>query len=114
MVSAFCGERFHASHVTRRGAPLVGRSDLRQPRDPQRSAVGEAYHENRHHHHHHGQTARAEGHRSIWVAAAARGERIWPIGGSGKHRHSLAGSFCKKYLGYEHSETGYRRIFLIR
>ena len=27
-------------------------------------------------------------------------------------RHSLAGRFCKKYLGYEHSETGYRRIFL--
>ena len=46
-------------------------------RDPQRSAVGEAYHENRRHHrHHHGQTARAEGHRSIWVAVAARGERI--------------------------------------
>ena len=76
MVSVFCGERFHASHVARRDASLVGRSDLRQPRDPQRSAVGEAYHENRHHHHHHGQTARAEGHRSIWVAAAARGERI--------------------------------------
>ena len=34
------------------------------------------------------------------------------IGGSGKSRQSLAGSFCKKYLGYEHSETGYRRIFL--
>ena len=33
------------------------------------------------------------------------------IGGSGKQAHSLAGSFCKKYLGYEHSETGYRRIF---
>ena len=26
---------------------------------------------------------------------------------------SLAGRFYKKYLGYEHSETGYRRIFLI-
>ena len=26
--------------------------------------------------------------------------------------HSLAGRFCKKYLGYEHSETGYRRIVL--
>ena len=23
-----------------------------------------------------------------------------------------AGRFCKKYLGYEHSEAGYRRIFL--
>ena len=33
------------------------------------------------------------------------------IGGSGKQAHSLAGRFCKKYLGYEHSETGYRRIF---
>ena len=79
MVGVCGGERFHASHVARKedASSLVGRSDLRQPRDPQRSAVGEAYHENRHHHHHHhGQTARAEGHRSIWVAAAARGERI--------------------------------------
>ena len=34
------------------------------------------------------------------------------IGGYRKQGHSLAGRFCKKYLGYEHSETGYRRIFL--
>ena len=31
------------------------------------------------------------------------------IGGSGKSRQSRGGRFCKKYLGYEHSETGYRR-----
>ena len=36
---------------------------------------------------------------------------IKSIGGYPKHAHSLAGSFCKKYeyLGYGHSETGYRR-----
>ena len=39
--------------------------------------------------------------------------KVINIGGSGKQAHSLAGRFCKKYLGYKHSETGYRRIFLI-
>ena len=39
MVNVFCGGRFHASHVARRDASLVGR--LRQTRDPQRRDVGE-------------------------------------------------------------------------
>ena len=44
---------------------------------------------------------------------ARRAASFEPIAGYPKHPHSLAGSFCKKYLGYKHSETGYRRIFFI-
>ena len=38
---------------------------------------------------------------------------VYYIAGYPKQAHSHAGSFCKKYLGYEHSETCYRRIFFI-
>ena len=44
--------------------------------------------------------------RAIWVRLN------WRQGDYIKHPHALAGSFYKKYLGYEHSQTCYRRIFL--
>ena len=59
---------FQASHVARRGAPLVG---LWQDRDPR--CVGDPYQKSHQHHHHQQPATRAEGHdSSMWVRCGAR------------------------------------------